>query len=208
MAICKYFVGFLPINFISLLYSVAQQTQHGTKKTGGIPPPATIFLSYFFFLSLFKPLFNPDLTFFVLCPQDCQMSTSIRRRRRFWLYTLPSIYIFSLGSTNDFTSVCFTFLVRNLHYGLSLVVLLHYHTVSKIRIIIAVKRFRISRLLIVFHCQLIISTRVRNVFFSLTVKDKPTGFRLILMSLFIKEIILLLSGIRSNCRQQQSGSTH
>lgn len=35
------------------------------KKTGGIPPPATIFLSYFFFLSLFKPLFNPDLTFFV-----------------------------------------------------------------------------------------------------------------------------------------------
>ena len=124
MAICKYFIGFLPIISPTILFSAhnnankfapaahysiitpsarrvsggrmgdrrtTQPTRFGDallthtnafssqrsdaegtplpparhKKTGGIPPPATIFLSYFFFLSLFKPLFNPDLTFFV-----------------------------------------------------------------------------------------------------------------------------------------------
>ena len=114
MAICKYFIGFLPINFPTALFSahnnankfapaahysiitpsarrvsggrmgdrrttqptrfgdallthtnafsssrsvpeVCHYHRRGTKKTGGIPPPATIFLSYF----------NPDLTFFV-----------------------------------------------------------------------------------------------------------------------------------------------
>ena len=124
MAICKYFIGFLPIIFPTVLFSahnnankfapaahysiitpsarrvsggrmgdrrttqptrfgdallthtthfprsgampkVRHYHRRGAKKTGGIPPPATIFLSYFFFLSLFKPLFNPDLTFFV-----------------------------------------------------------------------------------------------------------------------------------------------
>ena len=64
MAICKYFIGFLPINFLNLLYSVAQQTRRGTKKREAYRLPPRL-LYYFFFLSLFKPLFNPDLTFFV-----------------------------------------------------------------------------------------------------------------------------------------------
>lgn len=123
LAICKYFIGFLPINFPTALFSahnnankfapaahysiitpsarrvsggrmgdrrttqptrfgdallahtnafsssrsvpeVCHYHRRGTKKREAYRLPPRL-LYYFFFLSLFKPLFNPDLTFFV-----------------------------------------------------------------------------------------------------------------------------------------------